>query len=202
MSELEAQVCDYVLSFDPGGSQKTWAYALSSVRETRGRAAYGLIESGFCPTIEDLSRPDFSTLADFLHALVDRHQLGTRYTCDLVAERYVGRGHTGSLNEFIPFHLGFWTTMWQQLGLGKVRAIMASQWKLKAKKWNSSYSFASTGFENWWEDYFSFYLPTWDQKRSKSCDKHIQDACAIGWYYWYYEMSINCLPQGIKELLC
>lgn len=195
---------DYVLSFDPGGSMRTWAYSLSSLRDNGGeKKAYHILEAGFVPVVEDMSRPDFTLIEKFCENLRDRHWLYPRlggFTCDLVAERYVGRGHTGSLNESIPFHLGYWTSLWQKSDLGDCRFIMASQWKLKAKKLNPV-NLGETAFENWWEDYYSYLLPEWDIKPNKSTARHLQDACCIGWYYWNFEKKIFCLPKGIKELV-
>lgn len=200
---MEADL-DYVLSFDPGGSSRSWAYALSSVRFRDTNAPFfGVLETGFVPVLDDLARPNFECIKSFSKDLCSRWGIGSLYSCDLVAERYVGRGHTGSLNEMIPFHLGFWASHWLSLGAGGFRAIMASQWKLKAKRWNNNYCFdLEQSFENWWEDYYAYFIPQWDLKRSKSCERHIQDACAIGWYYWRFEKKINCLPEGIKELVC
>jgi len=197
----EATLPDYVLSFDPGGSRETWAYALSSVRDLGDSSSYHIVEAGFVPVVEEIARPDFSPLDKWLEDLRDRHWLKPRlggFSCDLVAERYVGRGHTGSLNESIPFNLGFWASAWQQADLGQCRLIMASQWKLKAKKWNTP---TSAPFENWWEDYYCHLLPTWEVSPTKSTPKHLQDACCIGWYYWRFEKKIICLPKGLQELL-
>lgn len=198
-------MADFVLSFDPGGSIKSWAYALSSVKhDAEERYSFHIVETGFVPVVEEIARPNFETLTLFFDGLRDRHWLHPRlggHTCDLVAERYVGRGHTGSLNESIPFHLGYWSCVWPQ-ELGRVRLIMASQWKVKAKKWNSFHTFTpNSPFENWWEDYYAYLLPATKRKRSKS-ERHIQDACAIGWYYWRFEQGLNCLPEGVKELIC
>jgi hypothetical protein len=182
---------------------RTWAYALSSVRDTGDKSStYQVVETGFVPVVADIARPDFSEIKCFFENLKDRYGLGPRlggFSCDLVAERYVGRGHTGSLNESIPFHLGIWISLWRENYLGECRLLMASQWKLKAKKYNQQVD--SAPFENWWEDYYSYLLPNWELNPTKSTERHLQDACCIGWYYWTYEKKIFCLPKGIKELL-
>ena len=171
----------YLLSFDPGGSDATWAFSLSCLRHLPyNQKTFAVLEAGKVPVLEDLAKPDFSRIEKFYRSLDEKWNFKEN-GCQLVAERFVGRGITGKLSEYIPFALGAWSYIWREHGFGDVSLIMAAQWKRPLSKLNENYNLE--GFTNWWEHYFHSWLPVREQQ-NKKYGVHIQDACAIGWWAW------------------
>lgn len=176
----------YLLSFDPGGGSRTWAYALSVVRRGGNKLFYRPISCGFAPIIEDLSAPDVRPLISFRDHLLS--QIAPSARVDLVAERFIGRGFSKKIAETIPFALGVWTTLWGSRG--QVNMIMAANWKVKLEKEKSllvgkNYKIEEPWFQRWWESWFSVRNPI---ERTA----HVQDACAIGLWWWRYKLGVDC----------
>lgn len=179
----------YLLAFDPGGSDATWAFSLSCLRRLPyNQFTYAVLEAGKVPVFEDLASPDFTRLENFLCTLNGKWDF-KKHGCSFVAERFVGRGITGRLSEYIPFALGVWSSFWRQHGYGSVSLIMAAQWKRPLSKLNASYDLQGSWFSNWWEHYFHPWMPVMEQKNKKH-GVHIQDACAIGWWAWAFKKRI------------
>jgi len=174
---------EYVLSFDPGQKDTTWAYCLSTVKD----GEFTPVEAGFSPVFEELGTLDFSKHLQFKERLVTSY--GT--SIDLVAERFIARGFAAKIGEYIPFTLGFWSHAWQ---VGNVKLLMASQWKIPFKRFNSKYKFEDKRLENWWEDRFA-YLTTEENRKKKIV--HIQDATAIGLFYYRKILGVDCKLQGL-----
>ena len=177
----------YVLSFDPGGSGKTWAYTLSTLKFRSNRILYCPLECGFLDTLENIAKPDFSKHNQF-KSNIEKKYAGAKI--NLVAERFIGRGFTSWLSEYIAFELGYWSAAWK---MGECRFIMAAQWKRKIDKEFKTYTI-SKKYEKWWESFWSDYTSIENQKDGVV---HIQDSCGIGYWYWSQELNINCIPEGM-----
>jgi len=184
----------YVLSFDPGGLETSSAYCISTLKVRSSRLIYVPLETGFSPVFENISQPNLEPFEKF------RDNLVKRYSCkriDMVAERFIARGFAARHGEYIPFTLGVWRCLWRDLGI--IRNIMASQWKQPLKRVNKKvdilpkYKKKST-YDNWWEDVWADQLSVPEQDKG---DVHKQDACAIGWWYWRWELGIDCYPEGL-----
>lgn len=179
----------FTLAFDPGQHDYSWAFCFSTLRERGDTLTFCPLEIGFVPVLEDPPRPDFSKHKIWLENLFDKYPQALGQTT-LVAERFVGRGLTGKMAEYISIGLGFWAGVWSLQNIGHTRFIMAAQWKVPLKKLNVKYLTRTTKFENWWEDHFAFY-----QEEPKTV--HIQDACGMAYWYNKYELKNAC---GIDSL--
>jgi len=180
----------FTLAFDPGQYNNSWAFCFSTLRIRGESVAFCPLEVGFVPVLEDPPRPDFSKHKIWLEELFKKYPQALGRTT-LVAERFVGRGLTGKMAEYISIGLGFWAGVWSLQSLGPVRFIMAAQWKVPLKKLNVKYSvLKTTKFENWWEDYFAFY-----QENPKTV--HIQDACGMAYWFNKFEIKNACVIDNL-----
>lgn len=166
---------DYVVSFDPGGSNTTWAYCVS---RTDG-IIYEVLETGYAPVFEDIAKPNSEAHLDFLRQLNGRYPKGR---IDLVAERYISRTFNSWLMEYIGFGLGWWTHAWTR---GTCRYIMPAQWKKFAKKYWADFEPVGK-YADWWELAFCEQLT--DVERRKHI-VHKTDATCMGWFYWHQELG-------------
>lgn len=180
----------YVLSFDPGGSGKTWAYAISTIKVRSNRNYFVPVEWGFIPPIEDIAKPDIKHIIEIKRTLTEKYP---NVRMDLVAERFVGRGFTSWLAEYIAFELGCWCSLWDR---GQIRFIMASQWKRMLEK-RVDLKPTLKRYDSWWEEFWMDYTSVDEQHQGIV---HTQDALAIGFWYFRYELGVNCTPEGIKDV--
>jgi len=185
----------FVLSFDPGGADTTSAWCLSTLKIRSQRLIYTPIEIGFAPVVQDIAYPDLAPFENFRDNLLKEYP---NCRIDLVAERFIARKFAARHGEYIPFSLGMWSALWK--GIGPVRNIMASQWKQPLKRFNKKVSILprlkrKSLYENWWEDMWADWLPVEEQDKG---DVHKQDACAIGWWYWRWELGLDCYPEGVS----
>lgn len=176
----------FTLAFDPGQYNNSWAFCFSTLRLRGETVTFCPLEVGFVPVLEDPPRPDFSKHKLWIKNLFDLYPQALGSTT-LVAERFVGRGLTGKMAEYISIGLGFWAGVWSLQNIGRTRLIMAAQWKKPLKKLNEKYplEMKSTKFENWWEDYFAYF-----QNEPKTV--HIQDACGMAFWFNKYELKTEC----------
>jgi len=174
----------YVLSFDPGAKDTTWAYVVSQVKDNY----FEIVESGFAPVLEDLSTLELGPIFDF------KNKIETTYRgrIDLVAERFIARGFAAKHAEYIPFTLGVWCSHWLR---GNAKLIMASQWKVVMKKLNKHFQPPNKRYDNWWEWHFEQY--TTDEAKKKKAI-HVQDAATMGYYYFKKQLNIDCKIKGFE----
>lgn len=165
-------VPDYVLSFDPGGSKETFAFAFCRVQN----GLFEVLESGFLPIVEEIARPDFAALHGFRQTILSKYPEGT---IDLVAERFMSRGFVSWLMEHVAFHLGWWCHGWDR---GRCRMIMPAQWKKYLLKHPLC---EPERYEAWWGKYWSHLTSAEQQKKRIT---HVQDAVGMNYWYWLKEL--------------
>lgn len=181
MSEPLPSLPTHVLAFDPGGTDHSWAYCLSTIKD----GEYTPVQSGFVPVFSELSNIDLSKHLQFRDFLIESYG----ESIHLVAERFIGRGFTAKISEYIPYSLGVWTAIWK----APFKLVMASQWKKPFKRFNAKYP--THKYENWWEHHFE-YLATEEHKKKRVI--HIQDAACIGLFYYRKILGVQCSLPNLK----